>query len=176
VASYEVFAGSQGFEKVVALLDYPMFVVTTRVGDERAGCLVGFSSQVSIDPPRFLVALSRLNHTYRVAERGATALSVQVLAKEHRELARLFGGETGDRVDKFSRCRWWEGPEGLPIPADAAAWFAGRILDRFDLGDHVGHLIEPVAGAAPEQFGELVTYTDVKDLAPGHGIRPGGRQ
>jgi flavin reductase (DIM6/NTAB) family NADH-FMN oxidoreductase RutF len=170
VAQHEVPAGAQGFEQVVALLDYPMFVVTTRVGDSRAGCLVGFSTQVSIDPPRYLVGLSKLNHTYRVAERGATHLAVHVLAEEHCDLARLFGGQTGDRIDKFSRCRWWEGPEGLPILSDAVAWFAGRILDRFDLGDHVGHLIEPTAGAAPERFGELVTYADVKDLKPGHEV------
>ncbi|GAY16945.1 putative oxidoreductase [Mycobacterium sp. shizuoka-1] len=167
-AEHEVLAGSQAFEQVVALLDYPMFVVTTRVGDQRAGCLVGFSSQVSINPPRFLVGLSKRNHTYRVAAGGATHLAVHLLSTEHRELARLFGSETGDRIDKFERCRWWEGPDGLPILADAAAWFAGRVMDRFDLGDHVGHLTQPVAGAAPERFGDLVTFTDVKDLEPGH--------
>ncbi|WP_431240375.1 flavin reductase family protein [Mycolicibacterium aichiense] len=168
MADRDVLAGSEAFEKVVGLLDYPMFVVTTRVGDQRAGCLVGFSSQVSIHPSRFLVGLSKKNHTYRVAARGATHLAVHLLAKEHRELARLFGSETGDRVDKFSRCRWQDGPEGLPILADSSAWFAGRILERFDLGDHVGHLTEPVAGAAPEELGDLVTFTDVKDLEPGH--------
>jgi flavin reductase (DIM6/NTAB) family NADH-FMN oxidoreductase RutF len=168
MAEREVRPGAEAFEQVVALLDYPMFVVTTRAGDQRAGCLVGFSSQVSINPPRYLVGLSERNHTYRVATDGATHLAVHVLAEEHRDLARLFGGETGDRIDKFSRCRWSDGPEGLPILTDAAAWFAGCILERFDLGDHVGHLIEPVAGVAPERFGHLVTFADVKDLEPGH--------
>ncbi|KDF02208.1 oxidoreductase [Mycolicibacterium aromaticivorans JS19b1 = JCM 16368] len=168
MADRDVPAESEAFDRVVGLLDYPMFVVTTRVGDRRAGCLVGFSSQVSIDPSRFLVGLSKKNHTYRVAAQGATHLAVHLLAKEHRELARLFGSQTGDRVDKFSRCRWQDGPEGLPILTDSSAWFAGRILERFDLGDHVGHLTEPVAGAAPERLGDLVTFTDVKDLEPGH--------
>ncbi|WP_179472120.1 flavin reductase family protein [Mycolicibacterium vinylchloridicum] len=168
MAEHEVLPGAEAFERVVGLLDYPMFVVTTRVGDQRAGCLVGFSSQVSIHPPRYLVGLSKKNHTYRVTEQGATHLAVHLLAEEHRDLARLFGSETGDRIDKFSRCRWWDGPEGLPILTDAAAWFAGAILDRFDLGDHVGHLTEPVAGAAPDRFGDLVTFADVKDLEPGH--------
>lgn len=163
-----VLPGSEAFEQMVGLLDYPMFVVTTRSGDVRAGCLVGFSSQVSIDPSRFLVGLSKRNHTFRVASHGATHLAVHLLSKPHRDLARLFGSETGDRIDKFSRCRWWEGPEGLPILADAAAWFAGRILDRFDLGDHVGHLTDPIAGSAPDRFDDLVSFGDVKDLEPGH--------
>jgi flavin reductase (DIM6/NTAB) family NADH-FMN oxidoreductase RutF len=49
---------TEAFEKLVSLLDYPMFVVTTRAGDESAGCLVGFATQVSIRPPRFIVGLS----------------------------------------------------------------------------------------------------------------------
>ncbi len=163
-----VLPGRKAFEQVVALLDYPMFVVTTRCGADRAGCLVGFTSQVSINPSRFLVGLSKRNHTYRVVAAGATHLAVHLLSREHRELARLFGSETGDRVDKFGRCQWWEGPEGLPILGEAVAWFAPRVLGRFDLGDHVGHLTEPVAGSAPESFGDLVTFADVKDLEPGH--------
>lgn len=155
------------FDELVGLLNYPMFVVTTRAGDELAGCLVGFASQVSIAPPRFLAGLSKNNHTFRVAAH-ATHLAVHLLPRERRDLARLFGSETGDKVNKFGRCAWHEGPHGLPILDDAVAWFAGSILSRFDVGDHVGCLLEPVAGHAPQRFGELVTFADVRDLDPGH--------
>ena len=156
------------FERITGLLDYPMFVITTRTADERAGCLVGFSSQVSIHPPRFMVGLSKRNHTYRTAARGATHLAVHLLIRDHVELARLFGGQTGDRVDKFAHCSWWEGPHGVPILSGAAAWFVGEVLNRFDLGDHVGHVTEPVAGCAPAFLDQLVTFADVRDLEPGH--------
>lgn len=155
------------FEKLVAMLDYPMYVVTTTADGTNAGCLVGFTSQVSIGPPRFLVGLSKRNHTFRVAQR-ATHLAVHLVPRRHRDLARLFGSETGDETDKFARCQWHEGPHGLPILIDAAGWFAGEVLDRFDLGDHVGHVIAPLAGDAPEKFEQLVTFADVRDLDPGH--------
>jgi flavin reductase (DIM6/NTAB) family NADH-FMN oxidoreductase RutF len=158
---------TQAFDKLVDLLDYPMFVVTTRRGDESAGCLVGFASQVSIHPARFLAGLSKRNHTYRVAE-GASHLAVHLIERRHCELARLFGGETGDEVDKFARCAWHSGPHGLPILDDAAGWFAGAVLSRYDLGDHVGFLLEPLTGDAPEGFEQLVTFSDVRDLDPGH--------
>jgi flavin reductase (DIM6/NTAB) family NADH-FMN oxidoreductase RutF len=158
---------TQPFEKLVALLDYPMFVVTTRSGDELAGCLVGFTSQTSIHPPRFLTGLSKRNRTFRVAEH-ASHLAVHLLERQHGELARLFGGETGDRTDKFARCAWHCGPHDLPILDDAAGWFAGEVRNRYDLGDHVGFLLEPVAGDAPEGFEQLVTFSDVRDLDPGH--------
>lgn len=156
------------FDRIVGLLNYPMFVVTTRVGEQRAGCLVGFTSQVSIRPPRFLVGLSKRNFTYRTAATGATHLAVHLLSREHVELARLFGSETGDRVDKFAQCEWSDGPEGMPILSGAAAWFVGTVLHRFDLGDHVGHLTEPIDGCAPTSLDRLVTFADVRDLEPGH--------
>jgi len=158
---------TEAFEKLVSLLDYPMYVVTTRSGDESAGCLVGFSSQVSINPHRFMVGLSKRNHTYRVAEK-AEHLAVHLIERRHCELARLFGSETGDNVDKFAHCAWHSGPNGLPILDDAAGWFAGAVLNRYDVGDHVGFLLEPVAGSAPDKFAQLVTFSDVRDLEPGH--------
>lgn len=158
---------TEAFEKLVSLLDYPMFVVTTRAGGQSAGCLVGFASQVSIHPHRFLVGLSKRNRTYRVAE-TADQLAVHLLERRHCELARLFGSETGDSVDKFARCAWHSGPNGLPILDDAAGWFVGAVLNRYDVGDHVGFLLEPVAGDAPEKFEQLVTFSDVRDLEPGH--------
>jgi flavin reductase (DIM6/NTAB) family NADH-FMN oxidoreductase RutF len=158
---------TDAFEKLVSLLDYPMFVVTARADDEPAGCLVGFTSQVSIRPPRFLVGLSKRNHTFRVAER-ATHLAVHVIERPRCELARLFGGETGDETDKFARCVWHSGPNAMPILDSAAGWFVGEVVSRFDLGDHVGFLLEPVDGSAPDKFEQLVTFSDLRDLDPGH--------
>jgi hypothetical protein len=51
------------FDEFIKGLDYPMFVVTTVAAGQRAGCLVGFTTQASIDPPRLLVCLSVENHT-----------------------------------------------------------------------------------------------------------------
>ncbi len=158
---------SPAFDHIVGLLNYPMFVVTTRSGDHLAGCLVGFTSQVSVHPSRFLVGLSKNNYTYRVARR-ATHLAVHLLPHEQRSLARLFGSETGDRVNKFERCVWHAGPEQLPILDEAVGWFVGDIIDRFDVGDHVGFLLSPIAGHAPDRFDRLVTFSDVHDLEPGH--------
>lgn len=93
---------------------------------------------------------------------------MHVLSYQHSELAQLFGGQTGDHIDKFDRCAWHAGPEDMPILDDAVAWFVGKTLTRFDVGDHVGHVLEPIAGQAPESFGDLITYADVADLESGH--------
>ena len=155
------------FEKLVALLNYPMYVVTTQADGVMAGCLVGFASQTSIHPPRFLVGLSTKNHTFRVAA-DATHLAVHVFDHDHLATVELFGSQTGDTINKFDRCSWHRGPAQMPILDDAAAWFVGKILDRFSLGDHVGHLLAPVDGSPPHELEQWVSFGDVRNLQPGH--------
>ncbi len=154
-----------GFDGFVSLLDPPVYVVTTAVGKRRAGCLVGFASQCSIDPPRFVVWISKANHTYELAG-SADVLVVHLLPKNH-ALAELFGGQTGDEVDKFSQVPWTPGPGGAPVLTQALDWFAGRVEDHADWGDHVGYLLAPVeGGTAPG--GRPLSLTDVADIQAGH--------
>lgn len=159
--------GAEAFEKLVGVLNYPMYVVTTAADGVAAGCLVGFASQTSIHPPRFMVGLSRKNHTFRVAA-DATHLAVHVFGHDHLDVVELFGAQTGDTINKFDRCAWHRGPAGLPILDDAAAWFAGEIIERFSLGDHVGHLLAPMDGSPPRELESWVSFSDVQHLEPGH--------
>jgi flavin reductase (DIM6/NTAB) family NADH-FMN oxidoreductase RutF len=155
----------RAFQRIVARLDYPMFVLTAAAGGERSGCLIGFTSQCSIHPPRFAVWVSEKNHTFGVARR-AGVLAVHTLRADQKDLAELFGGETGDEVDKFARCDWHEGPAGVPVLDGVAGWFAGRVLERLDTGDHLGFLLEPFAAESDDT--PSLTFQDVKDLEPGH--------
>ena len=155
------------FETVVKLLDYPLFVVTTAADGSQGGCLVGFATQASISPPRYLVGLSNKNRTYRLATR-ATHLVVHVLGADQRALAEVFGGQTGDETDKLAQCSWRPGPGGAPILDGVAGWFSGRILERLPLGDHVGMLLEPEAGQVLQPDSDLLTLKDVGDLEAAH--------
>jgi flavin reductase (DIM6/NTAB) family NADH-FMN oxidoreductase RutF len=159
---------SNAIDQFVSRLDYPVFVVTTigRDDNERAGCVVGFLTQCSIDPIRFLVCLSVRNHTYRVARR-ADVLAVHLVGDDQRELAELFGGTTGDETDKFSRCAWRPGPGGVPLLDAASGWFAGAVLEQVDLGDHRGFLVEPTAGDVTGDHPPMM-FSAVRDLSPGH--------
>ena len=152
--------------ELVSELDYPMFIVTVAAAGERAGCLVGFATQCSIDPPRFLVCLSDKNRTYRVAQ-AADAMVVHLVPRGAEELAALFGSETGDAIDKFERCRWRPGPRGIPVLEDCGNWFAGRVLDRMDAGDHVAFLLEPFEAASEPGEGSF-EFHRARRMEPGH--------
>lgn len=154
------------FSDLVGDLDYPMMIVTAAAGTERAGCLVGFATQCSIDPPRFAVWISRKNHTFRVA-RDAGVLAVHFLSEADRALAELFGGSTGDQVDKFARCRWRDGPQGVPVLDDCARWFAGEVIERLPTEDHVGFLLAPLSVEAGAWTGQL-GFQAARSIIPGH--------
>lgn len=159
-------ADLDGLTSLLTDLDGPMAVVTTASGGERSGCLVGFVTQCSVDPPRLIVFLSDKNHTYTTAL-DAAGLGVHFLDHEQRELARLFGGTSGDWTDKFDRCRWREGPLGVPVLTDVRHWVVGEITERVLGGDHVGFVLRPVAAHADGRL-EQLSFQDVQSLEPGH--------
>jgi flavin reductase (DIM6/NTAB) family NADH-FMN oxidoreductase RutF len=151
-------------------LNPDMCVVTAAAGGERAGCLVGFASQCSIRPVRFVVWLSEVNQTFRVA-RSADVLAVHLLTREQRDLAELFGGQTGDRVDKFAHVRWRQGYGGAVVLPDARAWFVGRIVLHAGGGDHVGFVLDPVEWGERDGDDEpLLRLADARTIAPGHPV------
>lgn len=154
---------------IVGRLDYPMFVVTACDGTERSGCLAGFVTQCSIVPARFVVCISKENHTCGVAAR-ATALGLHLLGEDQIDVASLFGELTGDRTDKFDRVAWHEDPSGAPVLEACAAWVCGNVLDRRDFGDHVGHLLQPSGGGGGGKGG-LLRYGRARHLHPGHPPR-----
>jgi flavin reductase (DIM6/NTAB) family NADH-FMN oxidoreductase RutF len=154
------------FDALMGELEYSMFIVTARAGDEPLGCLVGFATQASINPSRFLVCLSHVNHTFRRG-RDAGYLGVHCVPDTAADLAELFGGETGDHVDKFARVAWHEGPHQVPLLDDCHNRFVGRVLDRMDAGDHTAFLLEPVAVEHADGESEF-TFHRAKRIEPGH--------
>ena len=153
------------WDRLVAAFDYPMFVLTAQVDGDRAGCLVGFATQCSIDPPRFAIWVSDKNHTFEIATK---AEHVAVHLVDH-DLAELFGTNTGDEVDKFARCDWHDGEHGVPLLDGATGGFIGRVIDDIPVaGDHLGLLLEPVDSWLADEPAHHVRFQDVKDLDPGH--------
>jgi flavin reductase (DIM6/NTAB) family NADH-FMN oxidoreductase RutF len=160
-------AAEQTFQELVAQLDYPMFIATVATDEGRAGCLIGFATQCSIHPPRFLAGISDKNHTYRVARRAAT-MGIHLVPEDATELAELFGGETGDELDKFERCSWRPGPEGVPLLDDCPSRFVGRILERVEFGDHTGMVLEPIFAEVEHADDGQLSFHRAKRIDPGH--------
>ncbi len=157
---------NDSFSDLMERGDPTVVIVTTAAGDERSGCLVGFHSQCSIDPPRYSIWLSKTNHTYDVGIRADTFAVHWVPADRH-DLAELFGGTTGDSVDKFARCRWTRGPDGVPLLDDCPDRFTGRRISFVDVdGDHSCVVLEPQT--ATGEGGLWLRLGDASDIDSGH--------
>ncbi|MYR45683.1 flavin reductase family protein [Streptomyces sp. SID5910] len=151
-------------------LDPDMCVVTAAADGEEAGCLVGFASQCSMEPVRFVVWLSEVNRTFRVAG-SAEYLAVHLLAREQHALAEVFGGQTGDDVDKFRQVRRRHGYGGAVLLEDTEAWFVGRVVERTPGGDHVGFVLDPVEwGGSGTSGGPLLRLSDARTIEAGHPV------
>ena len=155
------------FDDLMAMLDSPVFVVTTQADGHPSGGLVAFGTQTSVQPPSFMLGL-HVNSAINEMGSRSEHVAVHVLPRHQQVLAELFARQGDGDSDPFAKCSWRGGPLGMPILDDAAAWFIGRTVSRSAVGDHVAYLLEPVATWAPESTEELLYLSDIdEDLDPG---------
>jgi flavin reductase (DIM6/NTAB) family NADH-FMN oxidoreductase RutF len=159
---------SEAFTGLCQSLDGPMAIVTAFDGRERSGCLVGFHTQCSIAPSRWLVCISKTNHTYGIAQR-AEYLALHFLRSDQLALAQLFGSITDDIASeiKFQRCEWRAGHAGTPILV-GCDYVLGRVLERTDTGDHLAHVIEITEAERPHPRAPQLGFQTVRGMQPGH--------
>ncbi|WP_313406573.1 flavin reductase [Aeromicrobium sp.] len=155
------------FDTLMTSVDPPLVVVTTEVDGERAGCLVGFHSQSSIDSGHYSVWLSKANHTYRAALR-ATHLAVHFLTDRDLALAERFGTQCGAETDKFAGLAIDSDEHGSPLLRECPNRLVlerTAVLD--DGGDHVCLTTRVLSAHTGGTFTPL-RVSDASHLDPGH--------
>jgi flavin reductase (DIM6/NTAB) family NADH-FMN oxidoreductase RutF len=157
----------EALDRFSAKTDIPLTIVTTVANGERSGCVVGYWTRSSIQPPRFLVCISKQNHTFEPVMRSGEIV-LHLVPRQAVDIVRLFGSETGDEIDKFLHCEWREGPGGLPILNACPTYAVCAVLDRIDVGDHVALLVDPVTVATGPE-----TDAFTQRMAASHHIEPG---
>ena len=152
-----------GADVVAAIPSAPTTGVLTMWTEDYSRTGGGFTDIPSVPVTHLNLAGTPQSPAYSIADgtplRAATGDLVPVL-----------GPATGTVLDPntFNPIKPGKGPAQLPILDDAAAWFVGKILDRFSLGDHVGHLLQPLDGDPPDALEQWVSFGDVRSLEPGH--------
>jgi len=155
------------FGTLMASVDPPLIVITTAAEDERAGCLVGFHSQSSIDPQHYCVWLSKANHTYRVGLR-AKHFAVHFLTTEDLEIAERFGTVSGEDTDKFEGLDFDLDEHGVPLLRACPNRMALEQLALLDDGsDHVC-LTATVTSAHTDGSFVPLRVSNADHLDPGH--------
>jgi flavin reductase (DIM6/NTAB) family NADH-FMN oxidoreductase RutF len=160
---------------LVSQLDAPMVVVTTAANGRREGCLVGFHCQCSIEPALYAVWVSKANATYEVALQAEHFAVHRLRQGTDHDLAVLFGGSTGDDVDKFAGLDWTPGTGGVPLVARCPSRAVFRRRDTVDVGgDHVCLIGEPIECEVSGGESISMRASDVADITAGHPVPADG--
>ena len=148
-------------------VDYPLYVVTVRSpAGEMSGCLAG-SSPSAASARRISSCASRRRTTRSMSPSALRGWGCTCWAMDQADLARLFGEETGDLVDKFAAVDWRLGSTGAPLLVDTAVSMEGEILGHFSVGDHEAFFMRAVRSVAGGRPG-ILTYRGIPPLEPGH--------
>ena len=124
--------GPAQFRQVFGHFATGVTVVTCADEEGPAGFACQAFAALSLEPPLVLFCPGKASATWaRIAAAGM--FCVNVLASEHRELARVFGGRTRD---KFANVKWAAAANGAPVLDGALAWAGCMLQAVHDAGDH----------------------------------------
>jgi flavin reductase (DIM6/NTAB) family NADH-FMN oxidoreductase RutF len=120
------------FRQALAAVAAPVAVVTSFDGDRPHGTTVSAFCSLSLDPPLVLVSLDRDSDLLRMV-RQSRRYGINVLAHDQEDLATRFARKGVDKFDDVA----WSPDTDLPRMQGTASWFACRLHDLIDGGDHV---------------------------------------
>ena len=124
-------ADTDAYREAIAHFATGVTVVTAVTEEGRAGMTASAVASVSLEPTLLLVCVSNRIPTHRALEESRR-FAVNVLREGQEAIARTFATPS---PDKFEGVRL-DPDQELPVLADAAAWFACDVHERFPGGDH----------------------------------------
>jgi flavin reductase len=156
------------FRNAMSRMAAAVNIVTTDGPGGRAGFAATAVCSVTDNPPTLLVCLNR-GASVHPAVTANGVLCVNVLADNHQELSRLFGGKT-PADERFAAASWSQLATGSPVLDDALVSFDCRIVHRADGGTHEVLMCE-VDAIRRRDGGQGLVYFD-RGYHPA-GPRPG---
>lgn len=127
--------GPDDFRRVLGHFASGVTVVTTwDAAGQPAGLTASSFTSVSLDPPLVLVCVARTAQSYQ-ALHAHGRFAVNVLHRDHEQLARRFASSTG-AAEKFVGTTYRPGTLGLPVLENALAEIECTTVHAYPAGDH----------------------------------------
>jgi flavin reductase (DIM6/NTAB) family NADH-FMN oxidoreductase RutF len=148
-------------------------VVTTCMGERRAGITVNAFCSLSLEPPLVLVCIERDSRTHRLLLESRV-FAVNILSSAQADVSRCFAGSTKAKFERFCDVQTHEAITGAPVFDDCVAFVDCRVEAVYPGGDHsifVGRVqaLGSSSDAAPllyyrARYGQL--YENELELGP----------
>jgi flavin reductase len=134
-------------------------IVTTGLGELRAGLTATSVCSLTAEPPRLLVCVHRDADTHDIILQSRV-FAVNVLVSSQRELADHFGRrDTSPALDKFASGEWARGSTGAPVLLGAAANFECGLVEAVEASTHT-ILIGEIEAARFDEGASALVYHD----------------
>ncbi len=125
---------AETFKQVAASWATGVTIVTSRAGNRHQGMTVSAFSEVSLQPPLFLVCAEKTSITNElIAESGY--FSVSILSRGQEDLSNRFASKR-DEHRRFEGLVCEDGATGCPRIPGALAWVDCSVTQAIDAGDH----------------------------------------
>lgn len=125
-------------KKAMYRISYGLFVVTACIDGKDNGCITNTLAQVTSEPNRVSVTVSKSNYTHDMIGRSGSFTASVISNSADFELFKHFGFQSGRDVDKFAGytdCRRCENGEMI-VTAGTNAYISAKVCQAIDLGTH----------------------------------------
>ena len=127
-------------------MSYGLYVLSSAFDGRQNGCIVNTVTQVTAEPPKVAVAVSKKNFTTELIEKSGVFNAVPLTQSADMEMIGRFGFKCGRDTEKYYGISFTVDENGVRYPSQhAAAFFSFKVLDKLDLDTHllfVGEAVE----------------------------------
>lgn len=146
-------------------LSYGIYLITAHDEEKNAGCLVNTVFQITAEPIRIGVSVSKQNQTHEMIEAGKT-IAVNVVGEQTEgPLLGKFGYRSGRDVDKFAGIKSHKDHNGDIFIDEAGilSQFSCKVVNAVDMDTHTIYICD-VTDAEIVGEGEPMTYNYYRDV------------
>jgi len=123
--------------KALRKFSYGLYIVSSILGEKINGQLANTVFQVTSDPPRIAISISKNNLTHEYISKSYL-FSISVVSESApMTFIGLFGFRSGRVIDKFPQTSFKIGITGCPIVTEnTISAIEARVIEKIDIGTH----------------------------------------
>jgi flavin reductase (DIM6/NTAB) family NADH-FMN oxidoreductase RutF len=139
------------------MMTHGVNIVCAQNEGKKRGLAVAWATQIDTD--YILICVGSQSAT-RELILNSRAFGLSVLAKGQEEIAKLFGGKSSRKVNKFEKVRYHTAKTGSPLLDDCAAVFDCKVEEVHDHGSEKLIIGKIVAAEFPKKEYEPLVYRE----------------
>lgn len=161
---FKVVDDNAGLNQALFSVTHGLYILTANRGKPNGQCIDSLM-QVTNMPPRICMCIGKKSLTCEmIAEVGQFAVNaIDRMSENWMEEVKLFGFQSGRKVDKFASYPYEEGKNGAPILPHAKAFYECTVIPEMsrDLETHMLY-VSSVDLAGTREQGEPLTYNEYR--------------